>query len=327
MKYGLNDEQWRAVSDPSPALFVNASAGAGKTRCLIARVQYLLDSGVPPEQILAITFTNRAADEMRTRLKSHIDISRMQISTIHSLCVRIIRTFVRFTYLKLPFTIYDDGDQLSIIKTIVKSRELAGDPYEYLNAISKSKAEDLPPEDPDYLLVYTQYQEILKKNNGCDFDDLLVLARDLLKNNQICRDHFRNVWKHILVDEVQDTSRIQYEIITLLYDKGTLFLVGDLSQSVYGWRSARPENVNDFIKNYNASVHLLTYNYRSCPDIIAHANKFQQYGKPMQAKTATQGRVSFSEFNSQEDEAEKIAQALLKMGNGYQETKIGRAHV
>ena len=94
MKYGLNDEQWRVVSDPSPALFVNASAGAGKTRCLIARVQYLLDSGVPPEQILAITFMNRAADEMRTRLKSHIDISRMQISTIHSLCVRIDRKSV-----------------------------------------------------------------------------------------------------------------------------------------------------------------------------------------------------------------------------------------
>lgn len=323
MKYGLNDEQWAAVSDPTPEIFCSASAGAGKTRCLIARIQFLL-SRIPPENILAVTFTNKAAGEMQDRLKSHTDISKMQISTIHSLCVRIIRTFVRLTYLKMPFTIYDDGDQMSIIKTIVKSRDLAGDPYEYLSAISKSKADDKPPEDPDYLLVYTQYQEILKKNNGCDFDDLLVLARNCLRDNQTCRDHFRNIWKHILVDECQDTSVIQFEIINLLYNKGpgTLFMVGDQNQSVYKWRGARPENVDDFIKKYGASVHILTYNYRSCPDIISYANKFQQFGKPMLAKTATQGRISFSEFRSQEEEAEKIAQALLKMGNDYQETAI-----
>ena len=325
MPYGLNDEQYDAVVNCGSPAYVNASAGSGKTRCLITKVQYLItEQKIPPENILAVTFTNKAANEMKERLKKHSDISKMQISTIHSLCVRIIRAFHRFTYLKMPFTIFDDSDQQSIIKTIIKSWELPGDPYEYLGQISKCKGEDKLPEDPVLLKVYNQYQEILKKNNGSDFDDLLLIARDLLKDHQVCKDYFISKWQHILVDEFQDTSLVQFQIITLLYDPKktkTMFCVGDLSQAIYGWRSARPENVNDFIKDYKANVRYLTYNYRSCNDVIQLANKFQQFGKPMVAKTSTTGTVSLSAFESQEDEAEKIAMALKQM-NGHDKTAI-----
>jgi DNA helicase-2/ATP-dependent DNA helicase PcrA len=320
-KYGLNDEQFSAITMSSP-VFCRASAGSGKTRCLISKIQYLIDFGAPPETICAITFTNKAANEMKERLKKYGDVSKMQVSTIHSLSVRIIKAFIHSTYLKIPFTIYDDGDQLSIVKTIIKSKELPGDPYEYLSMISKHKSEDRVPVDENFLKVFEQYHEILKKNNACDFDDLLILARNCLKNEQ-CRQYFSGKWKHLLVDEVQDTSRIQFEIITLLYtDKTkTMFIVGDTNQSIYGWRGACPQNIDKFVKDYNANTCQLTYNYRSCPEVISIANGFQQFGEPMIAKSTQTGKVSMTAFGTQQEEAEKIAMAIQQMGN-YEETAV-----
>jgi DNA helicase II / ATP-dependent DNA helicase PcrA len=320
--YGLNDEQWDAITCSSP-VFCQASAGAGKTRCLISKIRYLIDhQNAQPGNICAITFTNKAANEMKERLKKHADVSQMQISTIHSMSVRIIKAFIHSTYLKIPFTIYDDGDQLSVMKTIVKARELPGDPYEYLHTLSKHKSEDRIPTDEIQLEIFNQYQEILKINNSCDFDDLLIFARNCLKNEQ-CQNYFSGKWQHILVDEVQDTSKVQFEIVRLLFTEKTktMFVVGDKSQAVYGWRNARPENIDDFIKDYNANVRFLTYNYRSCPEVISMANGFQQFGKPMISKSSFVGKVSMTVFNSKEEEADKIAQALLKMGN-YEDTAV-----
>jgi DNA helicase-2/ATP-dependent DNA helicase PcrA len=320
-KYDLNDEQYNAILAPSP-VYIGASAGSGKTRCLIAKIQYLLDSGASPERILAITFTNKAANEMKNRLSSKTDITGMQISTIHSMCVRIIKKFPGHTYLKMPFSIYDDGNQLSVIKTIVKSRNLSGDPYEYLESISLAKSECSIPKDKDVYLVYEKYQEILKSNNAVDFDDLQILAYECLKHND-CKNYYSNLWQHILVDEFQDTSLLQYNIILSMFSSKslTLFAVGDENQSIYGWRNAKPENIKKFIKDYNANVHYLTYNYRSCPEIIANANKFLQFGKPMVPKTNILGKISFSRFLSQEDEANRIADAILEMGN-FEDTAI-----
>jgi DNA helicase-2/ATP-dependent DNA helicase PcrA len=334
-KYGLNDEQWDVINSGA-IVFCNASAGAGKTKTLVTKVQYLLDSGAEASSILAATFTNKAANEMKDRLKKYGDVSKMQISTIHSMCVRIIRKFIGHTYLKYPFTIYDTSNQTSVVKSIVKSGALSDEPYEYLSAISNLKSKGILPDKvievptngtgqelDRFLKVYKQYQEILRQNNSCDFDDLLILARDCLLHED-CKKYYSNLWTHILVDEVQDTSKIQYDIITKLYDPQltkTMFLVGDKSQSVYSWRNAHPQNIDDFIKTYNAKTKFLSYNYRSCSDVINIANKFQQYGKPMIPKTATTGKVSVTEFRSLEDEAEKIAQALLKMGN-YNNTAI-----
>ena len=324
-KYGLNDEQYEAILTPSP-VYLNASAGSGKTRTLIEKIHYLLDQVVPVPvgSILAITFTNKAAKEMWDRLGKHCDVKHMQVSTIHSMCVRVIRKYVGYTYLKSPFSIYDGSDQLSVVKTIVKAKEFPGDPYDYLSFISRVKSGNtvLNVQD-DFKKVLEEYQEILKQNNACDFDDLLILAHECLQHKD-AKNFYSNLWRHILVDEFQDTSVIQYKLILSLYDPAvtrTLFFVGDNSQSIYGFRNARPENINDFIRDYKANVKYLTYNYRSCSEIIAHANVFQQFGQPMVPKTPISGKVSVTEFPSQEEEAEQIAQALLKMGN-YNNTAI-----
>lgn len=321
----LDDEQQQAILAPSPTL-VNASAGSGKTRCLIAKITWLLEQGINPINICAITFTNKAANEMKERLKSQSNIRGMQVSTIHSLCVRIMKEFTQHTPLNLPFSIYDETDQLSVVKTIVKAREFPGDPKEYVSAISNMKSkhsEDLLEEfkhynynndldEKNFIEIYETYQQILLKNNASDFDDLLIYAHDCLKNKD-CSDYFSNLWHHILVDEFQDTSLIQYKIVNLMYNSEktkTLFVVGDFNQSIYSWRGANPENINNFIKTYEPVVCNLSYNYRSSSEIINHANRFLQYGKPMIAKSATTGKVSFTEFSSQEDEAEQIANAL-----------------
>jgi len=323
-KYGLNDEQWTAVMAKSPTI-IHASAGSGKTRCLISKIRILLDQEINPENILAITFTNKAANEMKERLKSFFpDIKKMQVSTIHSMCVQIIRKFIKHTPLKIPFSIYDDGDQLNIVKTIIKSRNFLSDPYKALEVISRVKS-DLNEDilDGDLKTIYDTYQDILLKNNACDFDDLLVYAFKCLGNKD-CHDYYSNLWQHILCDEFQDTSTIQYKILCSIQDDlntETLFVIGDPNQSVYGWRGARPDNMDDFIKQFKPTVCSLLYNYRSCSEVIDYANDFLQFGDPMIPKTATTGKMSFSVFNSQEDEAEKIATAIMTMGN-YEETAI-----
>lgn len=320
----LDDQQTKAIQAKSPVI-VNASAGSGKTRCLIAKIIQLLEKGINPENICAITFTNKAANEMKERLKKqHLFISGTQVSTIHSLCVRIIKTFIKYTYLKYPFSIYDESDQLSIIKTIVKAHKLTEDPKEYITIISKAKSKqqtDLL--EKDHKRVYEIYTDILFKNNACDFDDLLIYALNCLKYEE-CSDFFINLWHHILVDEFQDTSIIQYKIIESLYNSEktkTFFIVGDLNQSLYSWRQANPENINDFIKKYNPSVCYLTYNYRSAQSIIDHANKFLQYGKSMITKSNISGKISVTKFSNQETEAEKIAQAIMHMKD-YENTAI-----
>lgn len=322
--YGLNDEQWIAVTAKSPSI-CNASAGSGKTRCLIAKIQYLLDQGATPESILAVTFTNKAANEMKERIKSfYPDLKEMQISTIHSMSVKIINKFVQHTPLKSPFSIYDDSNQLSIIKTLIKARNLTEDPYELLSSISRVKSDGHQSNlKGDIASILKAYQEILIKNNACDFDDLLIYAERCLQQPD-CQRYYSDLWQHILVDEFQDTSVIQYKIITHIYTPGkskTFFACGDQNQSIYSWRSARPENMNDFIKKYNPTINHLTYNYRSGSEIIEHANRFLQYGPPMVTKAASSGMVSFTQFQSQEEEAEKIAGAVLKMQN-YEGTAI-----
>lgn len=321
----LDPEQSKAINSQSPTL-IHASAGSGKTRCLVAKIGLLLHNGINPENICAITFTNKAANEMKNRIKSYysISIKEMQVSTIHSLCVRVIRTFIHHTFLNNPFSIYDEGDQLSIIKTIVKARNLPGQPYEYMSVISFAKSQDTEDKlEKDFFDVYKAYQDILFKNNACDFDDLLIYAYDCLKHKD-CSDYYSKLWPHVLVDEFQDTSTIQYEIIKKLHNpetSKTLFIIGDGNQSLYGWRGAKPENINDFIKDYKPTICNLTYNYRSASEIITHANNFLQFGKPMITKKGHNGRVSFTQFLSQEDEAENIAKALLKMGD-YENTAI-----
>ena len=317
--YDLNDEQWAVVTCPSPVL-IHAAAGSGKTRCLTSKIRHLIDTeAATPQSILAITFTNKAAKEMRERLKAHCPaVAEMQISTIHSMCVRIIRTFIRHTPLKNPFSIFDDSDQMAVIKTVMKARKMDGDPWEALAAISRAKGEQVTDALKDDLKeVYEAYQAILLKNNACDFDDLLTYALACVEHED-CRKHYTGIWRHILVDEFQDTSTVHYNIVTSLYDPSvtkTMFVVGDENQSIYGWRQARPENVQKFIDTYKANVRNLTYNYRSASGIIGFANGFLQFGEAMVAKSVTTGSVSVSQFYSHEDEAAQIADILSRSAN------------
>jgi len=318
----LDDLQKKAVLAKSPTL-INAAAGSGKTRCLIAKIIHLIEQGASSDQICAITFTNKAANEMKKRLKDKVPLRGMQVSTIHSLCVRVIKTFIKHTYLKQPFSIYDDSDQLSIIKTVVKSKELPGDPQEYLQKISKIKTSLSENKlKGDLEIVYKSYQNILFKNNACDFDDLLVNAYHCLTNKD-CANYFSDLWPHILVDEFQDTSVIQYNIISMMHSSKsqTLFVVGDYNQSIYGWRGAHPKNIRDFTDRFKPSICYLRYNYRCSQLIIQHANNFTQFGKPMIAKLSIPGRVSFSAFYDHEEEAYKIADAIQKL-DSYEDTAI-----
>lgn len=319
----LDIEQNRAVYARSPTI-VNASAGSGKTRCLIAKIIHLVqDKNVNPSNICAVTFTNKAANEMKERLKQHIDVEGMQVSTIHSMCVRIMKKFIHHTCLNNPFSIYDDNDQASIVKTIIKSREFNADPDEILSLIGNYKSGKFPEVPEDIKEIYDAYQDVLFKNNACDFDDILVYAELCLRHSD-CKEYYQNLWPHVLVDEFQDTSVVQYKIIKHLHDSSkssTLFVIGDANQSIYKWRNANPENIQDFIKTFNPEVCYLTYNYRSCQQVISQANKYIQFGKPMIAKTATTGMVSFSQFSSQEEEASRIADAIQKMGD-YENTAI-----
>jgi DNA helicase-2/ATP-dependent DNA helicase PcrA len=325
-QYGLNSEQFEAITAKSPTI-VNASAGSGKTKCLTKKIHYLLDSGVRPRNILSVTFTNKAANEMKNRIKLFCPyVADMQVSTIHSMSVRIIKTFPQYTPLKVPFSIYDDSEQLSIIKTIAKARGIVEDPSEILSLISKAKSDDTV--DKDFEEIQKVYQDILIKNNALDFDDLLLYSRDCLKQDD-CKQHYSSLWQHILVDEFQDTSTVQYEIVNLLYDPQktkTLFVVGDYNQSIYGFRSAKPENMDDFIEKYKPSVQFLTFNYRSSPEIVSHANQYLQFGKPMVSKIAYKGVVSMTQFSSQEEEADKIAEALQRISNYPESVIIYRAN-
>lgn len=322
--YGLNDEQGRAVTAPSPTTLVRASAGSGKTRCLVAKIRLLLDSGVSASSVCSITFTNKAAEEMKERLRRTNDITGMQVSTIHSMCVRIMKAFPGHTPLRVPFSIYDDADQLSVIKTVMKARGFPENPSDILEIISRAKSED----ETEMLegvakTVYKSYQEILLKNNAADFDDLQLYAFGCLKHDD-CRGHFNAIWQHVLVDECQDTSQIQYAIIRFLYNINitkTLFLVADSNQSIYGWRGARPENMDNFIKEYQPSIQNLTYNYRCSEQIVAHANGFLQFGEHMVSKSQASGKVSLTAFQSREDEAERAVQVIIAMGN-YEETAV-----
>jgi|GEM_PF-3009467 superfamily I DNA/RNA helicase len=257
--YGLNAEQYSAILS-SPVTYINASAGSGKTRCLIAKIRLLLDSGTKPENICAITFTNKAAKEILDRLSKYTDVSAMQISTIHSMCVKIIKKFLHHTYLKSPFSIYDDSDSESIIRTVIKAMkkdELTVE--ECSKFISKFKEEGINAlqefngNEQIFMEILNRYQKILQKNNACDFDDLLVLALNCLKQDD-CRYYFTHLWTSILVDEFQDTSTCQYDIIKLLYDPTItkdIFVVGDLNQCVTEQTVIETENGIKQFKDFN----------------------------------------------------------------------------
>jgi len=287
----LNPKQKEAVTHVEGPLLVLAGAGSGKTRVITHRVAYLIGAcGVSPWNILAVTFTNKAAGEMRERIVQLIpdQAEGVWVTTFHSFCARIIRQHARHLDLQEGFTIYDRGDQMTVVRKAMEasihqnSRSIK--PATFLNAISNAKNSLLTPEQvreqarDDFedmtAAVYVEYEKTLQQHNALDFDDLLVRGVRLLSNHEEVRERYQKQFRHVLVDEYQDTNHPQYLLAHILSRKhGNLCVVGDDDQSIYGWRGAQLSNILEFERDHkNVKVIRLEQNYRSTKTILAAAN-------------------------------------------------------
>ncbi len=289
----LNEEQRAPVLDTEGAVLVFAGAGSGKTRVLTSRIAYLAEEkNVPPENILAITFTNKAAREMKERLGVMTDVSRMWVCTIHSMCVRILRMFAEKRGLNENFSIYSETERAAVVKQAFRECGFA-DEEGLLKSVrfhvSNAKMLGLSPEEypeeyakehphennvRDAMKVYRKYCEHLKAYNALDFDDLLIETKLLLAGDAEAREYLAGKFRYIHVDEFQDTNAVQFDIVKMLASvHGNLFVVGDDDQSIYGWRGAAIENILHFERAFpKAKVYKLQRNYRSTASILALAN-------------------------------------------------------
>ena len=269
-------------------LLILAGAGSGKTRVITMRVAFLISQGIPPECILAVTFTNKAAKEMRERLASLVEAEKAKkvtMSTFHALCVRILRQDIQALGYKKNFSIYDEGDQLGLIKKIIgriSANDEKLDPHVAKNAISKAKNNGWrQPEDDKTLLgaVFARYNTDLKTLNAVDFDDLLLLTVQLLNEHGEIRERWQRRFRYLMVDEFQDTNRLQLDLVALLAgsrEPGVIpnvAVVGDDDQSIYGWRGADVTNILEFETHFpNPKIIKLEQNYRSTNFILGTAN-------------------------------------------------------
>ena len=286
----LNDAQRQAVTAPAEPTLVIAGAGSGKTRVLVHRAAWLIDvEGVPPEGLLAVTFTNKAAAEMRGRIESLLDmpVSHLWIGTFHGLAHRLLRRHWREAKLPQNFQIIDSDDQLRLIKRLLKNLEIDDSrwvPKEIQWFINAQKDEGLRPQhldderDPDRrqrIALYAAYEEVCERGGLVDFAELLLRAHELWRDNTDLLAHYQRRFQHLLVDEFQDTNAIQYAWLRLLAgDNAAIpFVVGDDDQSIYRWRGARVEHIHQFQRDFpNATVVKLEQNYRSTATILNAAN-------------------------------------------------------
>ena len=287
----LNPAQREAVEKTEGPVLILAGAGSGKTRVLTTRIGHLIeDKGVQPANILAITFTNKAANEMRESAEQTLesDASDMWISTFHSCCVRILRKDINRIGYNRSFVIYDSADQVTLVKDCLKELNLNDKVFEpkmIISTISGAKDKLYDPKQFKAMHmndnrmskiadVYALYQDRLKRNSALDFDDLIFKTVELLKSDKEVLDYYRNRFKYIMVDEYQDTSKAQYELIKILAkEHQNICVVGDDDQSIYGWRGADIRNILEFEKDYD-DVHVvkLEQNYRSTKIILDAAN-------------------------------------------------------
>ena len=289
---GLNNPQKEAVLHTSGPLLILAGAGAGKTKTITCRIRHLISLGIEPRNILAITFTNKAAKEMRDRIIGIMkDGEKPFISTFHSLGVHILKENSREIGLTRHFSIFDKSDSQKTIKDILKDMNLDTKQYEprkILNMISRSKGDLKTAEDFAESIrgenftafhslvsqIWTEYENRLKKEKALDFDDLLLKTYKLLKNKPAILEKYQTLWPYIHIDEYQDTNQVQYMTVKLLAEKNkNLCVVGDIDQNIYSWRGADIKNILNFEKDYpQAKIILLEENYRSTQNILAVAN-------------------------------------------------------
>jgi len=334
----LNPEQKEAVTTMDKPVLVLAGAGSGKTRVITYRIAYsIFEQFNHPGEILAVTFTNKAAGEMRNRVSQLLkqDVSRLWISTFHSASVRILRQDIDKLGYKKDFTIYDDSDQSGVIREAL--RALGHEPKDnnirgILSRISSAKSSMMPPAELRRIAmgpmqtrvadVYALYEAMLKRNNAVDFDDLLILTVKLLEEHKEVRDHYRDRFKHILVDEYQDTNHVQYRMMQMLgMNKQMVCAVGDDDQSIYAWRGADIQNILNFEKDYpGVKVVKLEQNYRSTQPILDAANRLikrnsQRNEKKLWTAQKEGKPVQFLVLPNEMEEAKWVAQQIYYWRN------------
>ena len=278
----LNPVQRKAVQHTEGPLLILSGAGSGKTRVITHRIAYLIrHHGVSPYNILAVTFTNKAAEEMRTRLENLIGQSQLWVATFHSTCAQILRRDIHHLGYERSFTIYDTSDQRTLIKELIKTLQLRlNNPGPVIGEISRAKSDFISPEDYTKRVVgffeaavaeiYPVYQDFLRENNALDFDDLIKLTVELFESNPNVLAYYQDKFRYILVDEYQDTNRGQYLLVNALAQKHqNICVVGDDDQSIYAFRGADINNILDFEQDYsNTKVLRLEQNYRSTKNIL-----------------------------------------------------------
>ena len=331
----LTDSQRKAVLHIEGPLLILAGPGSGKTRVITYRTAALIESGIRPYNILAITFTNKAADEMRQRAISLGASAGAHISTFHSLCVRILRQYAAPAGVKPNFSIYNQAEQTKCIKDAVKNCELDStnfSPVRMLEAISTLKnnlidIDSLQTDAEDFfsrklVKIYERYQQILNENNALDFDDLLMKAAFLLQRNPDVCNQLAERFKFLLIDEYQDTNHAQYEIAkALVCSHNNICATGDPDQSIYRWRGADIRNILAFEKDWpGACVVKLEENFRSTPNILEIAGNLISFNRKRKEKELIPVKppgkdVCISAFEDEHDEALAVACQVQKLRN------------
>lgn len=332
----LNDEQREPASVIDGPVLVTAGAGSGKTRLLTHRIAYMVkEKGIFPNQILAITFTNKAANEMKERLGKMIDgAENMWICTFHAMCSRILRREIGLIGYTKSFSIYGDTEKNRVIKRIIEAKEIDMNAETFAWHISNAKNNLMSAGEYSKYIhdkkkceiitkVYLEYENELFKANALDFDDLLVKTYKLFKENPDTLNFYRNKFKYIFVDEFQDTNTAQYELVKLLAGNNkNIFAVGDEDQCIYSWRGAQVENVKRFTKDFeNCKIFKLEQNYRSTKNIINVANKVIKFNHSRIDKNLWTNNDNGSEIEIKQtyndiEEAEFIAEKINDLVEG-----------
>ncbi len=320
----LNPQQEIAAQHVEGPLLVLAGAGSGKTRVVTYRIARLLDLGILPSDILAVTFTNKAAEEMRSRIRT-LKNAQVLASTFHSLGARILRESINALGYKNDFTIYDEEDSEKLLKscfTLIQAPDEKGALRKIRHQISSAKNDLIDPEhaDKEFAEIYSTYQQKLKECNALDFDDLLYLTVKLLQEHESVRREYQNRWLFVLIDEYQDTNSAQYTLAKILVAvHKNIFAVGDPDQSIYSWRGAKYQNILNFEADFpGAKVVTLDQNYRSTNIILQGANALikhneDRYDKKLWSGLGEGAKIGIYVAQNERLEADFVAHKILKM--------------
>ena len=331
----LNSSQKSAVEAVEGPVLIFAGAGSGKTRVLTHKLFYLVNEGLfKPEEILAVTFTNKAAKEMKDRVMKLLKANELSLSigTFHSICARILREDIQVLGFSKHFAIYDVKDQLDLIKVLYEKNDISKTliiPSQIRNQISLFKNKMIDPKtverrartilEKTVSKIYAEYQKALKLNDALDFDDLLIFPLEIFNKKPSILKKYQTRWKYILVDEYQDTNRAQFEFLTLLAQKHqNICVVGDDDQSIYGWRGAEISNILDFEKTFSScKVFTLEKNYRSTQEILNAAtavvmNNDKRANKNLIAANGPGEALGLIKTNDEQEEASAIVSSIEK---------------